>query len=130
MVTDAEAKVAATFCWRAMERAGSRLKSLTGAAKGGIEPIEAHIYLDVYRKTVDDLLKNAWEQLPRVISGDSERLTLVCDQYCRLLIRSKQRFDFSDCEAFIREHSGGAESPDGYDSGRNNKGSGVHHGPR
>ena len=56
----AEAAVAATLAWRAMERAGNRLRTLTGSKPD--QPIHnTHVSISVWPDRVDDLLKGSFD---------------------------------------------------------------------
>jgi hypothetical protein len=77
--------------FRALERAGNRLKSAhryTGKAPA----YEVYLNVEANPKTLDVLFTDCWGPVPKILGNltpDTERVTLALDSYCKFLVREQ-----------------------------------------
>jgi hypothetical protein len=80
--------------FRALERAGNRLKSKVRAPKmPGVEAPELYLWHSVSPDLAEELLEGAWDRVARFASSlgtTAESLTPVLDSYCRVLLTEKK----------------------------------------
>jgi len=80
--------------FRALERAGNRLKSKVRAAKmPGVEAPELYLWHTVSTEMAEELLEGAWDRVARFAPGlgtTADLLTPVLDSYCRVLLTEKK----------------------------------------
>lgn len=80
--------------FRALERAGNRLKSKVRAPKmPGVEAPELYLWHTVSADLAEELLEGAWDRVDRFapsLGTTSESLTPVLDSYCRVLLTEKK----------------------------------------
>ena len=80
--------------FRALERAGNRLKSKVRAPKmPGVEAPELYLWHTVTPDLAEELLEGAWDRVGRFapsLGTTAESLTPVLDSYCRVLLTEKK----------------------------------------
>jgi hypothetical protein len=79
--------------YRAMERAGNRLRNLSQSRPEGVEPADTHIYVQPRPTQVERLLEGAWAPLPRLLEGTGYQPDTVekcLDAYARSLLTGQQ----------------------------------------
>lgn len=88
----------AMSCYRAMERAGNRLRSVTGQRDkaSDVRPENVHLVIQPYADRVDDLLKDAWAPLQTMNLGPDMTASAqeLADSYCRRLLSNRQPFSY------------------------------------
>jgi len=96
-----EALVAAcdVLVYRALERAGNRLKSRHNYS--GSTPA-ADLYLEFDSTSPDMLLHDAWSCLDRVLPGSHEALRMTLDTYTRTLLTTRARHDRDALRAHLQ----------------------------
>ena len=92
---DAAALVAASeaLCFRALERAGNRLRQ-GGSRPPGVPAYETHLFVKA-NGTAARLLDDAWSCAPQVLSGiaDPESVVPVLNSYCTSLLSEQAPHD-------------------------------------
>jgi hypothetical protein len=97
--------------FRALERAGNRLRSATGTRPPGVAAPEAYLYAQCDAKMTDFVLEDAWSQVGRFaerLGFNSETLTQSLDSYCRTLISGQKPHDPDLLEKYLRLARGAA----------------------
>lgn len=101
-----EEKAAATsavtvLAYRAMERAGNRLKTLSGMKPEGVKSADVHTLIQPYPDRVNDLLKDAWDLscVGHIEEETAQPMVAEADSYCREILLDKRRFSHADLEA-------------------------------
>lgn len=92
--------------WRAMERAGNRLRTVTGQSHSSPDPENTHLLIQPFPDKIDDLLKGAWAPvvpLAQMYDVDPTKVTSVLDGYCRDLLSGQRRFTLDQCVDEIAE---------------------------
>jgi len=87
---------AEVMVFRALERAGNRLKSRMQTKFPGIAAEDLYRYHKCDSSTMDDILLDAWEKVPKVLGLDEEKavpVVQVLDSYTRSLIHSQEPHD-------------------------------------
>lgn len=88
--------------WRALERAGGRLRSAAGRRNGGptaipaCDPAVLHTLVDATRHDLDALLDGAWSRVPTVaarLDVDPDALTRTLNTYTRALLATGHAHD-------------------------------------
>lgn len=80
--------------YRTLERAGNRLRSASGVKVPDVCAADTHLHVKATPVQVAGLLADAWDVVPKVLSGaDAETVTARLDEYCRLLLVQQQAHD-------------------------------------
>jgi hypothetical protein len=76
--------------YRALERAGNRIRQQAGVKPPGVPAHEMHI-LHTVNGSADSVLADAWSCAPQVLEGfgDVEKVVATLDAYCRSLFASR-----------------------------------------
>lgn len=107
MERERAAAAVSVLAFRAMERAGNRLKSLSGMKPQGVAPASMHLMIEPFAHSLDDLLKDAWD-LTSVGHYDREmcrEMAHRADMYCRDILLSRRPFSSSEIESLLIEGS-------------------------
>ena len=88
-VANAAALVAACegLVFRALERAGNRLRAQNSTKPPGVPNYETHLFIKA-NGSAGKVLEDAWSCAPMILSGvgDAEKIVPVLDSYCRSLL--------------------------------------------
>lgn len=90
--------------YRALERAGNRLKNRSKARADGVEACEMHLYIKPQTATLDMLMEGAWTSLPQLLRNQSfahETVQRALDSYVRLLLTEQQQHNPEAMMRFI-----------------------------
>lgn len=82
-------RAAEQMVFRALERAGNRLKTRTQVRPPGVAAADLYQYVPVDVGTVNDLLVDAWTHVDRFcpdLGVDAHALTSALDSYCRAIL--------------------------------------------
>jgi hypothetical protein len=82
--------------FRALERAGNRIKNRSKARPEGIETQNMHLYVRTTTAGLESLLEGAWTTLPQLMRNqrfNCERVQRALDAYVRSLIMDQQQHD-------------------------------------
>lgn len=103
MERERAAAAVSVLAFRAMERAGNRLKSLSGMKPEGVRSTDVHMLIQPYPDRVDDLLKDAWDlsSLDHVDSGVCREMAHRADIYCRTILADKKPFSSSEIQSLL-----------------------------
>ena len=103
----AAASAVAVLACRAMERAGNRLKSLSGLKPEGVKSTDVHTLITPYESRLDDLLKDAWDlsYVQHVDPREARAMIAVANSYCRDLLLEKVPFSVADLKARLLEET-------------------------
>lgn len=107
MERERAAAAVSVLAFRAMERAGNRLKSLSGMKPQGVAPASMHLMIEPFEHSLNDLLKDAWD-LTSVSHYDREmcrEMAHRADMYCRDILLSRRPFSSSEIESLLIEGS-------------------------
>lgn len=98
------ASAVTVLAYRAMERAGNRLKSLSGMKPEGVKSADVHLLIQPYPDRLDDLLKDAWDFscIGHLEEQQARPLVESADSYCRDLLLSKRPFSHTELESRLR----------------------------
>lgn len=98
--TDAQRAALISACdvlvWRALERAGNRLKNYSQSNPPGVKPEELHCYVTARPGDVEKMLDGAWGPLERVLNGmpfSHDLVERALDAYTRSIITRKLHHD-------------------------------------
>lgn len=103
----AAASAVAVLACRAMERAGNRLKSLSGLKPEGVKSTDVHTLITPYESRLDDLLKDAWDlsYVQHVDPREARAMISVANSYCRELLLEKVPFSVADLKTRLLEET-------------------------
>jgi hypothetical protein len=82
--------------YRAMERAGNKLKNRTGSRPPGVSSFNMHTLVSVQPGQCDALLEGAWDNLPTLLHGieaDPHVVSKALDAYTRNLLTTQREHD-------------------------------------
>jgi len=80
--------------FRALERAGNRLKSKMTTRPPGVSAADLYQYVPCDAATINDVLTDAWTQVERFDFGiPADVLSQALDSYCRALLAGRQPHD-------------------------------------
>lgn len=82
--------------FRALERAGNRLKTRSRARPPGVPSGDLYRYVPASSEDLDVLLDDAWRHVPAMCEGtgvECEKVTAALDAYCRSLLLSREPHD-------------------------------------
>lgn len=99
------AAAVSVLAFRAMERAGNRLKSLSRMKPEGVKSTDVHTLIQPFPDRVDDLLKDAWDLsgLEHVDEGICREMAHKADIYCRKILLDKKPFSSKEMQALLTE---------------------------
>lgn len=99
------ASAVTVLAYRAMERAGNRLKSLSGMKPEGVKSADVHLLITPYPDRLDDLLKDAWDLscVSHLDEGQARSMVATANSYCRNLLLRKEPFSHADLQARLTE---------------------------
>lgn len=100
-VSDGSLPVAASLAWRAMERAGNRLKTLSGRRDLDCPATEVHLQVPVYEDSIDDLLKDSFACAGTF--GIDPQTADKARRYCRRLLLAREPFHYENALLSIKE---------------------------
>jgi hypothetical protein len=93
--------------FRALERAGNRIKTkLNGNRPPGVAAADLYLYVPCSAKSADDLLTDAWSNVPRFCSSlgvTPDGLTAALDTYCRALLTEQREHDRALLEKYLEQ---------------------------
>lgn len=103
----AAASAVTMLAHRAMERAGNRLKTLSGL-KPECKSSDVHTLITPYPDRLDDLLKDAWDVgfTAHVNPEQATEMMREADAYCRGLLLNKKPFSAYDLQARLTKERG------------------------
>ena len=78
--------------FRALERAGNRLKSMSGVRPPGVQAADLYRYVPVKETSLNRLMEDAWSMADR-IEGIDQTVVASLDAYCRSLLLSQSEHD-------------------------------------
>lgn len=101
------AAAAEVIVFRALERAGNRLRAKIGKPLQGVSAVDAYLHVPVRPKDCDTLLDDAFTNLPRyqICQGQAsaERLEAALDSYCRHLLVTRTPHSAAALETFLSD---------------------------
>lgn len=100
---EAAAAAVSVLAFRAMERAGNRLKSLSGMKPEGVRSTDVHMLIQPYPDRIDDLLKDAWDlsSMDHVDPAMCREMAHIADMYCRNILLDKKPFSSREVRALL-----------------------------
>lgn len=91
--------------FRALERAGNRLKTKVGAQKmPGVEASELYLFFKCDKEMADFALTDAWSKVGRFtlsLKTTPEALSPVLDSYCRALLLEQKPYDRDMLKSYL-----------------------------
>lgn len=99
-VSDGSIPVAASLAWRAMERAGNRLKTLTGRRDMTCASEHVHLNVEVFPDRIPDLLKDSFTCADTF--GLDDLTVHRAKSYCEGLLLDKKPFDYQSAVKHLR----------------------------
>lgn len=91
--------------FRALERAGNRLKTKVGAQKmPGVEASELYLFFKCDKEMADFALTDAWSKVGRFtlsLKTTPEALSPVLDSYCRALLLEQKPYDREMLKSYL-----------------------------
>lgn len=88
--------------FRALERSGNRLRTLSGVKPPGVPAYEVHTMVKA-NGTADSLLDDAWSCAPQVLAGvaDVDQVVPVLSAYCQMLFAEQAPHDRTRLAAWL-----------------------------
>lgn len=99
-VSDGSIPVAASLAWRAMERAGNRLKTLTGKREMTCTSEHVHMAVEVFPGSIPDLLKGSFDCAETF--GLDDLLVHKTKSYCERLLLNHEPYDFQRAIEYLK----------------------------
>lgn len=90
--------------YRALERAGNRLRNKTQTKVPGVAAAETYMFVPVSQTAIDFALEDAWTAVERFAPAwgvDASRLTSCLDSYCRVLLAERKPHDTGLLRSYI-----------------------------
>ncbi|HEY4457927.1 MAG TPA: hypothetical protein VGN81_26665, partial [Pseudonocardiaceae bacterium] len=97
------AAAAEVLVYRALERAGNRLRNSTGKLPN-VSAADTYLYVRPAAHNIDHLLADAWSCVPMVLDGlvaDPGQVSRCLDTYCRGLLSQGQKHDRDTMLTFL-----------------------------
>lgn len=90
--------------YRALERAGNRLRNATSTQVPGVCAAETYMFVKPNVRSIGKLMEDAWTHVPEVVDGlgDPEQITACLDAYVRGLLAEQQ----PHCRESLARHLG------------------------
>jgi hypothetical protein len=99
-ISDGSIPVAASLAWRAMERAGNRLKTLTGKRELTCSSEHVHMNVEVFPGSIPDLLKGSFDCAETF--GLDDLLVHRTKSYCERLLINHEPFNFQAAVQYLK----------------------------
>lgn len=90
--------------YRALERAGNKLRNVSTSRPNGISPHEMHLHVKVRPTTLDTMLDGAWTTLPTLLRDQPyshEKVERALDNYVRALLTQQNQHDPDTMMRFV-----------------------------
>jgi hypothetical protein len=97
--------VAESLVFRALERAGNKIRSLYGIRPPGVNAIETYRFVPVRNGDLDKIMEDAWGSLPVLLGRwdcDVERTERALDSYTRSLLTTQAPHEFEKMCGFLQ----------------------------
>lgn len=96
---------AEVLVFRALERAGNRLKSKRALRPEGVTAADLYLHIAASPRDLDSLMEDAWSCVPRVMKGvpydQQVAVTAAMDSYVRSLLLSQKEYDQADLRRYF-----------------------------
>jgi hypothetical protein len=90
--------------FRALERAGNRIKTRAGAKPPGVTAMDLYQYVPLDLASINDVLTDAWSNIERAcprLGVSPGPLTAALDSYCRVLLSERKPHDPSLLSSYL-----------------------------
>jgi len=90
--------------FRALERAGNKMRSLYGVRPAGVNAADLYRYVPVRNGDLDRFMEDAWSCLPQTMhrfTCDQERIKSALDSYTRSLLVTQGEHDYEKMRTFL-----------------------------
>jgi hypothetical protein len=90
--------------FRALERAGNKMRSVYGVRPPGVTAADVYRYIPVRNGDIDRFMEDAWSCLPQAMhrfTCDQERVKNALDSYTRSLLVTQGEHDYEKMRTFL-----------------------------
>jgi hypothetical protein len=90
--------------FRALERAGNKMRSVYGVRPPGVTAADVYRYIPVRSGDIDRFMEDAWSCLPQAMhrfTCDQERVRSALDSYTRSLLVTQGEHDYERMRTFL-----------------------------
>lgn len=90
--------------FRALERAGNKMRSVYGVRPPGVTAADVYRYIPVRNGDIDRFMEDAWSCLPQAMhrfTCDQERVQSALDSYTRSLLVTQGEHDYEKMRTFL-----------------------------
>lgn len=98
------AAVSEVLVFRALERAGNRMRSLYGVRPPGVQAADTYLYVPVRNGDLDRFMDDAWGCLPQSMSRyrvDCDKVKGALDSYTRSLLVNQAPHSYEKMQTFL-----------------------------